>query len=216
MQKEIKKSKKKELPVKFLGIPVNRLGPIFALLGMLLYAQTTAFEYTQDDAIVISDNMFTTKGVAGIGGLLGYDTFYGYFKDENKTRLVSGGRYRPLTPIMFAIEREIAGPKPWFSHFVNALSYGFLCWVLFGFTRELLSARLNQASALHVAAITTLIFAVHPIHTEAVANIKGRDEIIAALAALGGLWLTIKSITHQKTMVDEWCSSPGFFIRHAF
>ena len=82
---------------------------MFALLGTLLYFQTVTFEYTQDDAIVISDNMFTTKGVSGIPGLLSHDTFYGYFKDENKTRLVSGGRYRPLTPVMFAIEYEIAG-----------------------------------------------------------------------------------------------------------
>lgn len=208
MAKTTKKQTKKEAPSLFLGLPLRHFGPLLALLGTLLYFQTVSFEFTQDDAIVISDNMFTTKGVSGIGGILSHDTFYGYFKDENKTRLVSGGRYRPLTLIMFAIEREIAGAKPWFHHFINALSYGFLCWILFGFTRELLLARLNAKAAFHIALGTALLFAVHPLHTEVVANIKGRDEIIAALASFGGLWMLLKSISYP----DEWKYKWGAFI----
>jgi tetratricopeptide (TPR) repeat protein len=191
--KTIKKQTKKELPATLGGIPINRLGPYFAILGALLYFQTVGFDYTQDDAIVINDNMYTTKGIDGISGLLSHDTFYGYFKDASKTRLVSGGRYRPLTPIMFAIEYSFAGKHPWMSHLFNAVFYGLLCWVLFGFMRELLTPRLSASPALQAAAIITLIFALHPIHTEAVANIKGRDEIIAAMASLGGLWLTLRN-----------------------
>lgn len=199
MAKTIKKQTKKDTsPGTFARVPIKWLGPILALLGTLLYIQTTGFEFTQDDAIVINDNMYTTEGIKGIGGLLSHDTFYGYFKDENKTRLVSGGRYRPLTPIMFAIEREIAGPKPWFSHFISALSFGFLCWVLFGFTKELLAPRLGALLALRISVIAALLFALHPIHTEVVANIKGRDEIIAALASFGGLWLLLKSTSQPS------------------
>ena len=212
MAKTTKKISKKEVAGTFLGIPIERLGPLLALLGALLYFQTVSFDYTQDDAIVISENMFTTKGVSGIPGLLGHDTFYGYFKDANKTRLVSGGRYRPLTPVMFAIEREIAGPEPWFHHLVNAIAYGFLCWVLFGFTRELLTPRLTASVALHVAAITAVVFAVHPIHTEVVANIKGRDEIIAALASLGGLWLVLKSVYETNPWKYRIAAAVVFFL----
>ncbi len=212
MAKEFKKTRKKDVATTFAGIPVKRLGPLFALLGTLLYFQTVGFDYTQDDAIVINDNMYTTQGIQGIGGLLSHDTFYGYFKDANKTRLVSGGRYRPLTPIMFAIERDIAGPKPWFSHFINAVCYGLLCWILFGFTRELLSARLSSNAALQIAAITTLIFALHPIHTEAVANIKGRDEIIAAVGSLGGLWLMLKSTRDSKPWRLAGAAALVFFL----
>ncbi len=194
MAKTTKKQSKKETIGTFAGIAVQKIGPLIALLGALLYFQTVGFDYTQDDAIVITENMYTKEGVKGIGGLLGHDTFYGYFKDDNKTRLVSGGRYRPLTPIMFAIEYEVAGPKPWFSHFISAVCYGLLCWVIFGFLRMLLSARMNPNTAIYTAAAAGLIFAFHPIHTEVVANIKGRDEIIAALASIGGLWLMLKSV----------------------
>lgn len=200
MAKETKKNKKEDIRNTLFGIPIHLMGPMLALLGALLYVQTTSFEYTQDDAIVINDNMFTTKGVSGIGGLFKYDTFYGYFKDQSKTRLVSGGRYRPLTPAMFAIEYAIAGPNPWLSHLISAICYGLLCWILFGFLRELLSPRLTSPIALQVALFSTLVFALHPIHTEAVANIKGRDEIVAAMGALGGLWLMLRSMQHANPM----------------
>src|SRR5690606_20899622 len=65
--------------------------------GALLYANTLRHDYAVDDAIVIYDNEFTTKGVSGIPSLLKYDTFRGFFKVEGKESLVSGGRYRPLT-----------------------------------------------------------------------------------------------------------------------
>jgi tetratricopeptide (TPR) repeat protein len=199
--KDAKKTRKKETANTLFGIPVRHLGPVMAMLGTLLYLQTTTFEYTQDDAIVINDNMFTTAGVKGIAGLFKYDTFYGYFKDQSKTRLVSGGRYRPLTPAMFAIEYAIAGPNPWLSHFISAVCYGLLCWILFGFLRELMTPRLSSEPALQAALISTLIFALHPIHTEAVANIKGRDEIVAAMGALGGLWLMLISTHHPKAFL---------------
>ena len=194
MAKETKKLKKGETIQSIFGIPFSSLGPLLALLGTLLYLQTTAFDYTQDDAIVINDNMFTTKGIKGIAGLFKYDTFYGYFKDQSKTKLVSGGRYRPLTPAMFAFEYDLAGPHPWFSHLISAICYGLLCWILFGFLRELLTPRLTSSTAVTVALFSTLVFALHPIHTEAVANIKGRDEIVAAMGALGALWLMLKSV----------------------
>lgn len=183
-----------------------------ALLGTLLYFQTVGFDYTQDDAIVISENIFTKEGIKGIGGLLGHDTFFGYFKDENKTRLVSGGRYRPLTPIMFAIENEIAGPKPWFSHFISAVCYGLLCWVIFGFTRMLLGVRMNGEIAVYIAAATALLFAFHPIHTEVVANIKGRDEIMAAMGAIGGLWLMLHSMEASNPWKFRLLALGAFFL----
>ncbi len=211
MAKTIKKQLKSEVPVSFAGIPVYRIGPLFAILGALLYFQTVSFEYTQDDAIVINENMYTTKGVDGISGLLSHDTFYGYFKDESKTRLVSGGRYRPLTPIMFAIEYDIAGNHPWFSHLISAICYGLLCWVLFGFLRELLTPRMSS-SALQISIVATLIFALHPIHTEVVGNIKGRDEIMAAMGALGGLWLMLIGVRESKSWPWAFLSGGAFFL----
>ena len=81
---------------------------IFAIC-FLLYANTLTLNFCQDDSIVITDNMFTTQGVSGFGGILSNDTFYGFFKEEGKSALVAGGRYRPFTLLMFALEYQIFG-----------------------------------------------------------------------------------------------------------
>jgi hypothetical protein len=98
-------SSAKLLPSFFYNTKVNCW--IILVFGFLLYANTLTHKYTQDDAIVIYDNMYTTQGIAGIPGLLKYDTFKGFFKVEGKDKLVSGGRYRPFTPLMFAVEWQI-------------------------------------------------------------------------------------------------------------
>ena len=46
--------------------------------------------------------------------------------------------------------------------------------------------------------IATLLFLAHPIHTEVVANIKGRDEIMTLLGSLAALWFAIKYFDTNK------------------
>ena len=49
-----------------------------------------------------------------------------------------------------------------------------------------------------MAFISTLLFVLHPIHVEAVANVKGRDEILALTGALAALFFTLKYIASEK------------------
>ncbi len=170
---------------------------IFAF-AFLLYGNTLTHDYTQDDAIVIYDNMFTTQGFSGIPGILKYDTFYGFFKVEGKDKLVAGGRYRPLTLVMFAVEYALFGENPFIGHLGNILLYGLLGIVLYLLLLKLFKAREDIPLAALIALITTLFFIAHPIHTEAVANIKGRDEIMTLLGSLAALLFSIKAYTEEK------------------
>ncbi len=171
---------------------------ILPALGFLLYANTLGHDYTQDDAIVIYDNMYTTQGLAGIPGLLSKDTFHGFFKEEGKAKLVSGGRYRPLTPVMFAIEYQLFGKNPFIGHLINALLYGLLGWLVFLLLSEIFSFRTDFKTHFQfVALAAAVLFLVHPIHTEAVANIKGRDEIVSMLGAIGATLLVLKEAANK-------------------
>ncbi len=163
------------------------------LLGALLYANTITHEYTQDDAIVIYDNMYTTQGVKGIPGLLTKDTFFGFFKVEGKSRLVQGGRYRPLTPVMFALEWQLVGRSPWLGHLVNIILYGITGVVVFLLLHWIGRFSHLAKQALPFALAGTILFVVHPLHTEAVANIKGRDEMMAFLLSILALWILLKN-----------------------
>jgi len=167
------------------------------IFGILLYANTIDHQYAQDDAIVIYDNMYTTQGIAGIPGLLKYDTFFGFFKEEGKAALVSGGRYRPLTPIMFAMEWQLFGPdrNPMIGHLINVLWYGLLGVLIFFTIDRLLKDHIDH---LLIAFGAALIFIAHPIHTEVVANIKGRDEIVSMMASIAALYFMLKHVDLGK------------------
>jgi tetratricopeptide (TPR) repeat protein len=148
---------------------------LIAILALLLYGNTIGHEFSQDDAIVIYDNAYTQKGLSGIPDLFAKDTFSGFFKEEGKDSLVSGGRYRPMTPAVFAVIWEFVGNTPWGYHLFSILSFALLSltlyWVLLQFSRPFFKDYRK------FALVGTMLFVVHPIHTEVVANVKGLDEI---------------------------------------
>lgn len=174
-------------------------GLIFAF-AFLLYANTLTHEFVLDDAIVITDNMYTQQGINGIGGILSKDTFFGFFKVEGKETLVSGGRYRPMTLVLFAILNQVS-KGPFLFHLFTVLLFAFTCVVLYRTLLLLLTppggadhnAPFWVRSAPLIAWLATALFAAHPIHTEVVANIKGCDEILTLLGSLSALYFTLKA-----------------------
>jgi len=170
---------------------------ILIIFSFLLYANTLGHEYTQDDAIVITENMYTQQGISGIPGILSKDTFFGFFKEEGKAQLVSGGRYRPLTLIMFAVELSLFGDSPFIGHLFNVIWFGLSVCLIY-FLMLLILKQYPKDQAFLISFATAALFAAHPIHTEAVANIKGRDEIMTLLLSLGALFLYIKNIDSGK------------------
>lgn len=178
------------LPTWMLNTRLN--GLLFFGLACLLYANTIAHDFVQDDAIVITDNMFTVKGLQGIPGILTKDTFFGFFKVEGKETLVTGGRYRPLTLVMFALLYQFVGNSPLAFHLLTVLLYATTCLVLYRTLLLLFKERPGEKLGPLTAWIATSIFTVHPIHTEVVANIKGCDEIVTLLGSLGALYYTLR------------------------
>lgn len=182
-----------ELPEFFYNTRLQSL--LLFAFAFLLYANTLTHGFVQDDAIVITDNMFTTQGVKGIPGILTKDTFFGFFKVEGKETLVSGGRYRPLTLVLFAALYEVSGNDPFLFHLVTVLFFALTTVVLYRTLLLLLggwTAAAGRGRVHLVAWLAALLFAAHPIHTEVAANIKGCDEIFTLLGSLGALYLTVR------------------------
>ncbi|MCB0524277.1 MAG: tetratricopeptide repeat protein [Lewinellaceae bacterium] len=164
---------------------------IFAF-AFLLYANTLQHGFVLDDAIVITDNMYTQEGIKGINGILSKDTFFGFFKVEGKETLVSGGRYRPMTLVFFAILYQMVGAAPFVFHLLTVLLFAATC-VLFYHTLLLLFGGKENDRAALISWLAAVLFAAHPIHTEVVANIKGCDEIVTMLGSLAALFFTVKA-----------------------
>jgi tetratricopeptide (TPR) repeat protein len=167
------------------------------IFAFVLYGNTLTHDYALDDLIVIKENAFAKKGLSGIKEIFSYDSFTGFFGTQKK--LVAGGRYRPLSIASFAVEYAVTGGlNPFFSHLINILLYALTGSIIFTILSKLIKAPPGKSWYLGIPFITSMLFLSHPVHTEVVANIKGRDEIFALLFSLISLLLIISYYEKRK------------------
>lgn len=85
--------------------------------------------------------------------------------------------YRPLSMTSFSLNYAISGLEPFAFILTNVLLHGLVTLLVWQFARALLKDR-------WLALSSGLLFAVHPVHAEVVANSVGRAELLAALFML--------------------------------
>jgi tetratricopeptide (TPR) repeat protein len=89
--------------------------------------------------------------------------------------------FRPVTFSTFALDWKIGGGRPFLFHLVNLVLHAAVTWLLYLLLQTVLrSPPDGKPERKTVAFACALLFAVHPIHTEAVASIVGRAELLAA------------------------------------
>jgi Flp pilus assembly protein TadD len=188
---------------KLLNIKISLL---LFLSGLLVYLPSLNHGYTLDDAIVITQNTYTQS--ADIFNILSKDTFAGFFTEKESINLVEGGRYRPLSLVVFAVIWQIT-EQPWVYHLLNVLLYALTVVMLFLVFSHLLKQMRHKAL---IAAGTALVFAIHPVHTEVVNNIKSLDEILSLLLALSAWLLQIKTLGHKSKFIQQLMIILLFFL----
>lgn len=163
---------------------------LFFVFAFIIYFKTVNYGYVLDDTIVVENNNFTKKGFGGLWDILTTESMTGYFGEQKN--LVQGNRYRPLSIMTFAIEYGIMGDmKPGLSHFINILLYALSCIFIMRVFQLLLPQRQKLFGLFDFGFLVALLYLVHPLHVEAVANIKGRDEIMAMLFSMMSLYFFI-------------------------
>ncbi len=161
--------------------------PVFIFIScFILYANTLHNGYALDDGIYTNKNDFIIKGFSAFKDIFDKGSLYGFDKTPDT-------QYRPLTLLSFMAETSIFGLNPHVSHFINVLFYAFTIVLLYFFLQKILK---NYNRSIIVAA--TLLFAFHPIHTEVVANIKSRDEILGFLFGLSSFYFIILHYEQNK------------------
>ena len=188
-----------------------------AFLGFLFYANTIGNGSAFDDRLVIINNEYVQSGLAGIPKILTGESYESFSKKQNMGNPLSGGRYRPLSIVTFAVEQQFLGlPDPAGTeqkltaesqkklrekqendmhprHFVNVALYLLLCVVLLYLFRNMIFPG-NPVAAF----MATLLFLIHPIHTEVVANVKSRDELLSLLFIAATLIFAFQFQTEGK------------------
>ena len=157
-----------------------KIAIFLGVIALALYANTLRNDYTLDDFIVVKNNAIVAKGVAGIPELLGTPYHLGHSTFSNDL-------YRPLSLVMFAIESQFFGNNAAIGHFLNILVFAGCVVLLFLFLDDLF-----EGKQIVLSFLSTLLFALHPIHTEVVANIKSRDELLCFLFSFAALVLFMR------------------------
>ncbi len=253
---------------------------ILIILGIIFYCTTLNNEYALDDGIIIHQNEYVIKGLAGIPSILTCDAYASFYNRMCAKDQLPGGRYRPLSVITFAIEQEFIHPYRTgaymqvfdfnkngildkdkvtytnscgrtetnyeYNDFVDKNKDGIAqseecnsCWDLNKNLKNDFNEDLNKdgvyneidcqvygAKLRHinncwmyvlacvllyvllknhilknnpdVAFLAALIFLVHPIHSEVVANIRGRDDLLSMIFSMLTLIFSFKYYKSTK------------------
>lgn len=162
----------------------RRTALALAALAVLVYANAAGNGFALDDEFVIVNN----EGVHGIKRIPAAVS-QPYWPGA-PSRI---GLFRPLTAVTFAIEWELWGPDPTPFHVTNFVLHALVTVLVFSLLLAIAGGgRGRLAPSLAGAAVGAAVFAVHPVHTEAVANVVGRAELLATAFVLAAAVLYIR------------------------
>ncbi|KAK7151891.1 hypothetical protein R3I94_008279 [Phoxinus phoxinus] len=141
---------------------------VCSAVALLLYVNTLDADFCYDDSRAIKTNQDLLPETPWIN--IFYDDFWGTLL----THSGSHKSYRPLCTLSFRLNYALGALDPWGYHLVNVVLH---CATTALFSS--LSSLLLGSGCWSLLA--GLLFAAHPIHTEAVAGIVGRADVGAAL-----------------------------------
>ncbi|MBK8229934.1 MAG: tetratricopeptide repeat protein [Candidatus Eisenbacteria bacterium] len=182
-------------------IPPGRLLLLVALVAFLPHLPALFCGFAFDDAELIRNN----PAVLASSPELAWSSPYWPGREV-------AGLYRPWTTASYWLDRTLFGLNPAAFHLTNLLLHVAVTLVVLTILGLLLPTRRGLTLG------TALLFAVHPIHTEAVVGIVGRAELWAALGALGAylalllalgqtarraLWLSLSTIAFAIGLLSK-------------
>lgn len=151
-----------------------------AAVALVAYANSLGNGFAYDDNLIVTASPVVTEGRMS-EALLGP---YWYGAPEG------GGLYRPVTLGSFVAEWQAWGGSPLGFHAVNVVAHVVVCLLVL--------ALLTTLVPLVPALAGSILFAVHPVHAEAVANVVGRGEMYAAIPYLSACLVFLHPRLHAE------------------
>lgn len=148
------------------------------LLGALCFASSIGNGFAYDDCALVLDNprIRTLTDFRAVW----LSDWWQLVENAPEANPQRDRLYRPLSMFTFALNYAVHAYRPAGYHLVNLALHAAVCFLVWHLARRLVGEPA-------VAAWAAVLFAVHPIHVEAVANVVGRAELLATLFLLGGL-----------------------------
>jgi len=138
-----------------------------------VYFQTSTFDFVNyDDPDYVTHNAHVRGGITADGLLWA---------------LTSGDatNWFPVTRISHMLDAELFGLRAGWHHLANVLFHALAAMLLFAFLQRATHARWPSA-------FVAMLFALHPLHTESVAWVAERKDVLCALFWFLALWAYVR------------------------
>ena len=160
--------------------------PVLVILACVLAfgnSLNNGFVYDDHFVVVQNDHIHSVDLIQIFGS-----EYWGGFAQENV-----GTYYRPVTILSFALDWTAWGQNAFGYHLSNLVVHIAVTLLLY-----LLGMKLTRNR--NVALLAALLFAVHPVHTEAVSNISGRSDLLVALFSLCAVLCFLRDVLWSKIL----------------
>jgi len=163
-------------------------------IAFICYFNSIFNKYVFDDSGLVIRNSITEKGISAITDIFssGYRSSYTHVDHEF---------YRPIPKFLHALEWEFFPYNPHAAHLIQVLLFSILCVTIYH--------TFKKYNAYAFAG--SILFALHPIHTEVVASIKGADELLATILGL----LSLQFFLSQKYSWSLCVLTLSFFCKES-
>jgi Flp pilus assembly protein TadD len=145
-------------------------------VASLTFANALGNGFAYDDVHIVVDNE-AIHSLSTLPGAL----VRPYWPGDRGDQL---GLWRPVTTALLGIQYALVGESPLLFHLINVLLHGLVSGLVVLVLAELLP--------LLAALLGGLVFAVHPLHVEAVANVVGLAELLPAALFLGACLVALR------------------------
>lgn len=162
---------------------------VVAAFAIVPFAGTVNHQFTYDDGteVVLNSAIRSLRNVPAIFGETAWEG--------------AGERapiWRPLTTTTLALNHAAGALEPWGYHVVNVALHASVALLVLALGLVLRLAPLAAGAG-------AIVFAVHPVHVEAVVNVAGRKDLLATLFVLLGLLSHVAALRRTSRW---WCALP--------
>jgi hypothetical protein len=161
--------------------------PLLSLVFLVLLSSATSLAngFAYDDRWIIVEN--PNVGTA--------EHWYSPLIDSYWPSIRSAALYRPFAIFGYNVQWIIGDGDPLIFHTINVVLYAAVTILLYRLARELMGPM--------AAWVAAALFAVHPVHVEAVGNVVGQAELWSGVAVVGGALIYLRARRNGNELTRE-------------
>ena len=161
------------------------------VLAFAVFANSLGHDLVWDDVPIIRENSF----------LVSPGAWWRCFGRDFGLEIIRqpAGYYRPAVFLSIVLNHALGGAAPFGYHLFNVALHGINVVLLF--------LLLTRLAGRRMAALGAAMFAVHPVHTESVAFVSGRSDLLCAGFLVLTLLAMVRSFEDRRARRAAWSAA---------